>query len=43
MLQIRRQLATLPGWEGLQTLLRNIVKTQNNAELLLKGLTMSSR
>lgn len=43
VLQIRRQLATLPGWEGLQMLLRNIVKTQNNAELLLRGLTISSR
>lgn len=43
VLQVRRQLASLPGWEGLQTLLRNIVKTQNNAELLLKGLTMASR
>lgn len=43
VLQVRRQLAALPGWEGLQTLLRNIVKTQNNAELLLKGLTISSR
>ena len=43
VLQVRRQLASLPGWEGLQTLLRNIVKTQNNAELLLKGLTISSR
>lgn len=27
-----------PGWEGLQTLLQNISKTQNNAELLLTGL-----
>lgn len=43
VLQMRRQLASLPGWEGLQTLLRNIIKTQNNAELLLKGLTISSR
>ncbi len=43
VLQVRRQLASLPGWEGLQTLLRNIVKTQNNAELLLKGLTIASR
>lgn len=41
--QLRRQLATLPGWEGLQTLLLNIAKTQNNAELLLKGLVISSR
>ncbi len=43
ILQLRRQLATLPGWEGLQTLLKNIVKTQNNAELLIRGLTISSR
>ena len=43
VLQVRRQLATMPGWEGLQTLLRNIIKTQNNAELLIKGLTISSR
>lgn len=43
VLQVRRQLASLPGWEGLQTLLRNIIKTQNNAELLIKGLTISSR
>lgn len=43
ILQLRRQLATLPGWEGLQTLLKNIVKTQNNAELLLRGLTISTR
>ena len=43
ILQVRRQLASLPGWEGLETLLRNIAKTQNNAELLLKGLTIASR
>lgn len=43
VLQVRRQLATLPGWEGLQTLLRNIDQTQNNLEILLKGLTISSR
>lgn len=43
ILQVRRQLASLPGWEGLETLLRNIAKTQNNAELLLKGLTISTR
>ncbi len=43
VLQVRRQLATLPGWEGLQTLLRNIDHTQNNLEILLKGLTISTR
>ncbi len=43
ILQLRRQLATMPGWEGLQTLLKNIAKTQNNAELLIRGLTIDSR
>ena len=43
ILQVRRQLASLPGWEGLETLLRNIAKTQNNAELLLKGLVIATR
>ena len=43
VLQVRRQLATLPGWEGLQTLLKNIEQTQNNLEILLKGLTITSR
>ncbi len=43
VLQVRRQLATLPGWEGLQCLLRNIEHTQNNLEILLKGLTITSR
>ena len=43
VLQVRRQLASMPGWEGLQTLLRNIDHTQNNLEILLKGLTISSR
>ena len=38
IMQLRRQLAMKPGWEGLQTLLQNISKTQNNAELLLTGL-----
>ncbi len=40
ILQLRRQLASLPGWEGLETLLKNIRKTQNNAELLLKGISI---
>ncbi len=39
ILQLRRQLATLPGWEALEVLLANIKKTQNNAELLLRGLS----
>ena len=43
VLQVRRQLATLPGWEGLQCLLKNIEHTQNNLEILLKGLTISNR
>ena len=43
VLQVRRQLATLPGWEGLQCLLKNIGHTQNNLEILLKGLTISTR
>ena len=38
VLQLRRQLATHPGWEALELLLKNIRKTQNNAELLLRGL-----
>lgn len=38
ILQIRRQLAMLPGWEGLEALLKNIEKTQNNAELVILGL-----
>lgn len=38
IMQLRRQLAMKPGWEGLQALLQNISKTQNNAELLLMGL-----
>lgn len=38
IMQLRRQLAMKPGWEGLQALLQNIAKTQNNAELLLTGL-----
>ncbi len=41
VLQLRRQLATLPGWEALETLLKNIRRTQNNAELLLRGLTIN--
>ena len=40
VLQLRRQLATHPGWEALELLLANICKTQNNAELLLRGLVI---
>ena len=43
VLQVRRQLAALPGWEGLQCLLKNIDQTQNNLEILLKGLTIFQR
>ncbi len=39
VLQLRRQLAAHPGWEALEILLANIRKTQNNAELLLRGLS----
>ena len=38
ILQVRRQLASHPGWEALELLLRNIRRTQNNAELLISGL-----
>lgn len=38
ILQLRRQLASHPGWEALELLLRNIRRTQNNAELLISGL-----
>lgn len=38
VVQLRRQLAQIPGWESLETLLKNIAATQNNAELLLRGL-----
>ena len=38
ILQVRRQLAVLPGWEGLELLLKNIARTQNNAELEIMGL-----
>ena len=36
--QLRRQLANMPGWEALEALLKNIKRTQNNAELLLSGI-----
>ncbi|MBR5522535.1 MAG: transcription termination factor Rho [Akkermansia sp.] len=40
ILQLRRQLAAQPGWEALEALLKNIARTQNNAELLLRGLVI---
>lgn len=40
ILQLRRQLASQPGWEALEALLKNISRTQNNAELLLRGLVI---
>ncbi|MBS0660109.1 MAG: transcription termination factor Rho, partial [Verrucomicrobia bacterium] len=35
---LRKQLAQLPAVEAMEMLIRNIQLTQNNAELLLKGL-----
>lgn len=40
VLQLRRQLATLPSWEALELLLKNVKRTQNNAELLIGGMHM---
>lgn len=40
VLEIRRQLASLPIGESIQTLLKNLSKTGTNAELLLVGLTI---
>lgn len=40
VLEIRRQLASLPIGEAIQTLLKNLSKTGSNAELLLSGLTI---
>lgn len=40
VLEIRRQLASLPIGESIQTLLKNLSKTGTNAELLLSGLTI---
>ncbi len=37
---LRRQLASMPAPEAMEVLLRNINKTQNNTELLLKGLQL---
>ncbi len=38
VLQLRRQLASMPGWEALECLMKNIRMTQNNAELLIRGM-----
>ena len=40
VLEIRRQLASLPIGEAIHTLLKNLSKTGTNAELLLVGLTI---
>ena len=36
--QVRKQLAAVPAVEALETLIRNINRTSNNAEILLMGL-----
>jgi transcription termination factor Rho len=38
ILAVRRQLAQLPAGEAMEVLVKNLRATQNNAELLLKGL-----
>jgi len=38
VLDIRRQLAQLPYGEAVETLMKNLKATQNNAELLLRGI-----
>lgn len=38
VLEVRRQMAAQPAGEALEMLLNNIAATQNNAELLLRGL-----
>ncbi len=40
VLEIRRQLASMPIGEAITTLLKNLSQTSTNAELLLKGLTI---
>lgn len=40
VLEIRRQLASMPIGEAIETLLKNLSKTKTNAELLLAGLTI---
>ena len=38
VLEIRRVIAALPVGESVQTLMKALSQTQNNAELLLKGI-----
>ncbi len=38
VLDLRRQLAQLPVGEAIETLMKNLAATQNNTELLLRGL-----
>jgi transcription termination factor Rho len=38
VIEIRRQLAQMPVGEAIQTLIKNLGATQNNAELLLRGM-----
>ena len=40
VLEIRRQLASLPIGEAIETLLKNLSKTGSNVELLMSGLTI---
>lgn len=40
VLEIRRQLASMPIGEAIETLLKNLSKTGTNAELLMAGLTI---
>ncbi|MFK7911966.1 MAG: transcription termination factor Rho [Akkermansiaceae bacterium] len=40
VLEIRRQLASMPIGEAMETLINNLSKTSNNTELLLSGLTI---
>lgn len=40
VLEIRRQLASLPIGEAIETLLKNLSRAKSNAELLLSGLTI---
>ncbi|MGJ8676274.1 MAG: transcription termination factor Rho [Akkermansiaceae bacterium] len=42
VLEIRRQLASLPVGDAMETLLKNLEKSGTNAELLLKGLTIGN-
>ncbi len=40
VLEVRRQLASMPIGDAIQTLLKNLAKTSTNTELLLSGLTI---